>query len=498
MKFFISLLLSLFILTNLSSQNPSQNNNHRKLHKALIDFQKHPEFKTASIAFIAVDINSGEIIAELNPNTSLKPASTLKLFTTATALEVLSPKYRFKTLLAYTGTIDSLNKTLNGNLFIIGSGDPTLGSEHFEETKSLKFLNQWVKSIKEAGINKINGHIIADATILEQDNIPSTWSWINIGNYFGAAPNGLTIFDNLYRIYFNTGSTIGGNTSISKMTPMIPGLTFDNKSQAAHIWYDKSNIFGAPYTYHRLIKGQLPVNKKNFPVKGAIPDPAYLAAYTLDSLLTKAGVIISNEPTTVRLMNKQSTKDTERTILYSSSSPTIDQIIYQTNQKSINLFAEHLLLETARDMGATTKTETAIDSLKSFWYSKGMDLQGCILYDGSGLSQYNAITATQMVFLLSYMKTKSAYFSSFKKSLAIAGETGTLEFMFKNTPSQGELIAKSGTIDNVKAYAGFTKTTSGRDIAFYIIVNNYTGKTSLTTKRIENLLNKLTTFDDKF
>ena len=497
MKPFISLLLSLFIAINISSQNASQKHHAPKLNKALINFQNHPEFKTASIAFIALDVNSGEIIAELNPNTSLKPASTLKLLTTATALEVLGPNYRFETSIAYTGTIDSLDKTLNGDLYITGSGDPTLGSEHFDETKSLRFLNEWVKSILEAGVNKINGHIITDASILEEDNIPPTWSWINIGNYFGAAPNGLTIFDNLYRVYFNTGSTIGGSTSISKMAPIIPGITFENQSQAAHIWYDKSTIFGAPYTYHRLIKGKLPVNKKDFPVKGAIPDPAYLAAYTLDSLLTRSGVIISKEPTTVRLMIEQPNRDTEKTILHTYSSPTVDQIIYQTNQKSINLFAEHILLETARNMGATPNSETAIDSLKSFWHSKGMDTQGCILYDGSGLSQYNAITATQMVFLLSYMQTKSAHFSSFKRSLAIAGETGTLEFMFNNTPSKGKLIAKSGTIDNVKAYAGYTKTISGRDIAFYIMINNYTGKTSLTTNRIENLLDKLTTFDDR-
>ena len=200
----------------------------------------------------------------------------------------------------------------------------------------------------------------------------------------------------------------------------------------------------------------------------------------------------------IRLLNIQHTKDIKKTILHISSSRTIDQIIYQTNQKSITFYAEHLLLETARIMGAKVNTETAINSLKNFWCLKGMDTQGCILYDGSGLSHYNAITATQMVFLLRYMKTKNAHFSSFKRSLAIAGETGTLEFMFKNTLSKGKLIAKSGTLGNVKAYAGYTKTASGREIAFYIMVNNYTEKTGFTTKRIESLLNSITSFDDKF
>ncbi len=487
MKYFAAVFLSLLFYSNLWSQNTLLKNQDHEINKALDVLKSYKEFKTASIAFLVLDVNSGETLAELNSFTSLKPASTQKLLTTAAALEILGSDYRFETRIEYSGTIDSLSKTLHGDIYITGSGDPSLGSEHFEQTKRHQFLNQWVKAIKETGIKNIDGRIIADAGILPDDNIPPSWSWINIGNYFGAAPNGLTIFDNLYRIHFTT-ATIGSSTQITKTDPYIPGLSFENHSKAAHIWYDKSNIFGTPYTYHRVVKGELPANKKNFKVKGAIPDPAFLAAYILDSLLTNEDISISGEPTTNRLTKINSNK----TLLYTTLSPTLNDIVYQTNQKSINLFAEHLLLETALNRGIPPETEIALDSLISFWANKGMDTQGLILYDGSGLSQYNAINAQQMVFLLKYMKTQGTEFPSFERSLSIAGKTGTLEFMFKNTPSQDLLIAKSGTIDNVKAYAGYTKTKSGRDIAFYIMINNYTGKTSLTTKRIETLLNAIT------
>ena len=489
MKYFATLFLSFLFFLNLSSQNTILKDQDHDINKALSTLISYKENKTASIAFIAIDINTGETLAELNSYTSLKPASTLKLLTTATALEVLGSDYRFETTIEYSGTIDSLSKTLNGDVYIIGGGDPSLGSEYFEQTKNHQFLNNWLTALKEIGVENINGRIIADASILEDDNIPPSWSWINIGNYFGAAPNGLTIYDNLYRIHFAT-SEIGSTTQILKTDPYIPGLTIENHSKAAHVWYDKSNIFGAPYTYHRVIKGELPANKKDFIVKGAIPDPAFIAAYTLDSLLKKEGISISGTPSTKRL--NKTLKSTNKTLVYTTFSPTLSDIIYQTNQKSINLFAEHLLLEVALKMNATPETKTALDSLISFWDLKGMDTQGLIIYDGSGLSQYNAINTQQMVFLLKYMKTKSVEFPSFERSLAIAGKTGTLEFMFKNTLSQGLLIAKSGTIDHVKAYAGYTKTKSGRDIAFYIMINNYSGKTKLTTKRIEVLLNTIT------
>jgi len=489
MKYSATLFLSFLFFLSLSSQNTILKDQDHDINKALSTLISYKENKTASIAFLAIDINSGETLAELNSFTSLKPASTQKLLTTAAALEILGSDYRFETRIEYSGTIDSLSKTLHGDIYITGSGDPSLGSEHFEQTKRHQFLNQWVKAIKETGIKRIDGRIIADAGILPNDNIPPSWSWINIGNYFGAAPNGLTIFDNLYRIHFTTAA-IGSSTQITKTDPYIPGLSFENYSKAAHIWYDKSNIFGAPYTYHRVVKGELPANKKNFKVKGAIPDPAFLAAYILDSLLTNEDISISGEPTTNR--STSTDNNTSKTLIHTTFSPTLNDIVYQTNQKSINLFAEHLLLETALNRGIPPETEIALDSLISFWANKGMDTQGLILYDGSGLSQYNAINAQQMVFLLKYMKTQSTEFHSFERSLSIAGKTGTLEFMFKNTPSQGLLIAKSGTIDNVKAYAGYTKTKLGRDIAFYIMINNYTGKTSLTTKRIETLLNAIT------
>ena len=124
-----------------------------------------------------------------------------------------------------------------------------------------------------------------------------------------------------------------------------------------------------------------------------------------------------------------------------------------------------------------------------------MDTQGLSLHDGSGLSQYNAITPRQMVFLLKYMKLESGYFDDFYNSMAIAGETGTIRNMFKGTVAEGQLRAKSGTVNRVKAYAGYVKTKSGREIAFSMVVNNFSCKSREAKAKLEQLMIALAEFN---
>lgn len=129
MKKIIVLLFLGFVLNSSFAQfwRPLEKRNHN-VNKLLKQIVVYPDFKTAGFAFYAVDINTGEIIARRNPDMALKPASTLKLLSTATVLELLGPEYKFKTTIEYSGEVDSVNHLLTGNIFIHGGGDPTLGS----------------------------------------------------------------------------------------------------------------------------------------------------------------------------------------------------------------------------------------------------------------------------------------------------------------------------------------------------------------------------------
>ncbi|MCD6557306.1 MAG: D-alanyl-D-alanine carboxypeptidase/D-alanyl-D-alanine-endopeptidase, partial [Bacteroidales bacterium] len=234
------------------------------VNKTLKQIISYPDFKNADFGFTAKDIKTGEIIASYHSDKSFMPASTQKLFTTATALEVLGPDFKFTTSLQYSGRIDTVSGILYGNILIKGGGDPTLGSKYFDSTKDKQFFNDWLKAIKKLGIDSVAGAVVADASVFDYNIVPITWSWNNMGNYYGAGANGLTVFDNYYTVFFNISNTIGELTEIVNVIPNIPNLVFDNTSTSDSITYDNSYIFGAPFSNQRYVRGKLPAGKNNF------------------------------------------------------------------------------------------------------------------------------------------------------------------------------------------------------------------------------------------
>lgn len=486
-KFAISIILFSLISCGFA-QRPLYKKKHQ-LNKKLQEVVDYSGFHSAGFAFYAIDVNTGEIIAQHNPDMALKPASTLKILTTASILELLGPAYQFETTLEYSGEIDTTKRLLKGNIIINGGGDPTLGSKYFESTNKQQFLNDWVNSIKLLGIDSIDGCVVSDARFFSWEIVPPSWSWQNMGNYYGAGPSGLSIYDNTYTVYLNTGSQVGDTAKIVKVVPGIPKLKFENTVTAKDIHSDRAIIFGAPYSNQRSIKGYLPLNRKEYGVKGSIPDPAYLAAYQLGNELKKIDIRSSYKPSTKRLLqNKQEKVCMLRSFLFATLSPAITEIIKQINTESINLFAEHCLIHAGMQLGAAPFTLAAADSLVSFWSKNGMDNRGLHMQDGSGLSHYNAISPRQLVFVLEYMNQSSYYFNTFFNSLPIAGKTGTIKNMFNGSYAEGNLRAKSGTIDGVKAFAGFVTSSSGREIAFSMVVNNFSCTTSEAQTQLELLM----------
>lgn len=489
-------LITTFILISINgfSQFRKLENRKHNINKIIKEVAEDPDFKNAQFAFLSIDLNSGEIIAQHNPDMALKPASTQKLISTATLLELYGPEYKFETKLQYTGEIDTANYILEGNIIILGGGDPSLGSKYFEATSSKHFLDEWVNAIAQLGIDSVAGRIVADASIYSSDIVPATWTWQDIGNYYGAGANGLSVFDNYYTIYFNSGSLVGDTTTISKTVPNI-SLTFDNGVTADSISHDNTYIFGAPYNYNRYVRGEIPLNRKDFTVKGSIPDPAYIAAKELELALKEKGVKINIEASSLRLLKLEGLNiSSQRQTVHTTYSPLLQEIIKKTNVHSINLYAEHCLNHSGIKLGVIPDTDNSSAAIEDYWESMGMDTQGLSLNDGSGLSHHNVITPRQMIYLLDYMKNKSPYYSEFYNSMAVAGVSGTLRNMFKNTPAQGQLRAKSGTINRVKAYAGYVTSASGREIAFSMVANNFSCSSGEARRKLEKIMIELANF----
>jgi len=462
---------------------------HHSVNKVLSEIIKDKDFKPAGFGFFAIDSKTGQIISCYNPDKALRPASNQKLISTATVLELYGPDYKFETKLEYTGKIDTVTHILYGDIIIKGGGDPSLGSKYFDETKDKQFLTQWVQAVKNLGIDSVSGAVIADAGIYSRDIVPVSWSWTNMGDYYGAGPCGLSIYDDYYTIYYNTDSAIGDTAKIVKIVPEVPNLIFNNGVVADTVSDDESNILGAPYCNMRYLRGQLPLNKTLFAVEGSLPDPAWFAAYELDRTLKENGIKVKDKPTTIRLLKTDGKQvNGDKTLITTTYSPPLAKIVEQTNVHSINLFAEHFLDQCGLKLIGRAQTELDAEAVMNFWKEKGMDIQGMALTDGSGLSQYNAVTPRQMVFLLNYMKKNSPYFDVYYHSLPVAGREGTVEGMFAGSAAEANLRAKSGTIDRVKAYTGYVTSRSGREIVFSMMVNNFSCTSREARDKLERLM----------
>ncbi len=492
-------LLIIFVLLNallVNAQKKAIKYQNHLINKELTKLKVDKDLKNAAISFYVIDTKTSEIITELNPNMSMIPASTQKLFTTATILELSGTEYRFRTKIQYSGKIDKTKKILNGNIYITGGGDPTLGSKYFYNGRQFDFIKQSVAEIKKAGINSVKGRIIADASIYSYEIASPKWLWEEVGNYYGVAANGLTVHDNLYTVHFKSPTLPGKLTKVIEITPNIPKLTFNNEVLSSNNRSDEAYIYGAPYTYTRFIRGTIPKAKNDFKIKGAIPDPAYYLAWQFQQKLDSMGIKCSKKASTIRLLELNGdTLKNKRITLKTIYSPKIIEIINKTNKNSNNLFAEHLLHRIGYLQNKEGSLQSGTKAVYYFWKLKGMDTNGLQLYDGSGLSRLNSISAKQFVFLLKYMKTKSKYFSSFYNSLPEAGKSGTLKSLGRNTVITGNLRAKSGSVARVRAYAGYVKTKSGRELAFSVNISNYNCSSREVKKKITALMVAMANLD---
>ena len=403
MKKLYPLLITLLFISNACGQTTGNNDNSPKekedvkdlivLQKAVDIFIKDKDLHNANISFYAVDVATGKVLAEHNSEKCIIPASAQKVISTATALEILGPSHRFTTTLEYSGKIDATTKTLKGNIYIKGGGDPTLGSHRM---KGNTFLQDWTQAISKLGISKIEGQIIGDASVFSSEMTPPTWTWEDLGNYYGAGACGLSIFENRYKIFFKSGTYDGADTKVLKIDPYIPNLEIINEVKASNKNSDNAFIFGAPYSYLRIIRGTIPKNKSNFAIKGSFPDPALMAAITLQNELEKKSIKVTMPATTVRQMKLANQKDENtRVFITKSSSPALSEIIKLTNMHSINLYAEHLLNHIGLAKQKEGSSSAGIKTIEHFWSEKGMDINGLNLNDGSGLSHYNTFTAKQ-------------------------------------------------------------------------------------------------------
>lgn len=460
------------------------------VQQAIDTFAADPVFAHASIGFMVIDTSTGDTLAVKNPAVSLSPASTVKLFTTATAFQVLGKDYAPKTRIYLDGTLGA-DSVLRGNLWIRGGGDVALGSRYYNgDGLEDSFLQLWADTLIKMGIRKIEGSIVADASEFGYQGVPDGWNWADMGNYYGAGPSGLVIYDNTLKYVFKTGATYGSKTTLLETIPRVPGMNFHNYITSGGSG-DNSYIYGAPFCLDRFGTGTLGARANRFVVKGSMPDPELQFALEFRRVLELKGVSVRDSVKTARQFPPQSTSTRypSMNLFYEHKGKPVSSIGWWTNMKSVNLFAEELLCWIGYAANGNGSTENGLDKLESYWTGK-IPVSGMFLKDGSGLSRSNAVSAQHFCDLLRFMAT-SKQFDAFYGTLPVAGVSGTLSSVCKNQPGEGRVHAKSGTMKRIKSYAGYVETKGGKRLAFALIVNNFNCSSDAVVDRMEKVFNTM-------
>lgn len=469
----ITLIISLFLLLSANAQPQWLNN-----------FLNDKAVENAPVSICVANTENGDILLDKNAELCITPASTLKLITSAAALEILGADFMFETTVWYNGNIS--DKVLHGDLIISGGGDPTLGSDYMFGKSKTDFLHKWVKAVKQFGIDSIDGNIIADPFIYNDLDVPQTWIWEDLGNYFGAAAQGIALYDNTFRLVFETDDTDGGSTEVIGTEPFIPDLKLQNNVRSSNDNRDKAYVFGSPYDSFRIVKGTLPLGKEEFKVKASIPDPALLLAFELKNALSTVGVKTNGKYEKRISREIETVADSLKIIIWQS--PPLNKIIEQLNYESINLFAEHLCKHLGLVVKGEGSTSAGVKVIHDFWKDKAVDDSNFFMADGCGLSRANAISAKTLVDVLNYMYADSINAKIYRNSIPKTGLQGTQQYYFQNSFLKGKARAKSGSMTRVRSFAGYMITQKRTSVSFAIMINNFDCSSFTMAAKMEKLM----------
>jgi D-alanyl-D-alanine carboxypeptidase/D-alanyl-D-alanine-endopeptidase (penicillin-binding protein 4) len=460
-----NLLLFFFLFyTSISFGQKSED----EFNAAFKNLQNDPSFKHATISLYMINTTTGKTVTEANTEVGVAPASCQKVITASTAFGLLGEDYTYKTTIGYTGKI--VNGVLNGNIILKGSGDPTLGSWRFDETKEDKVIDDFKDAISRQGIHAITGHVFSDESLWNSEATPDGWIWQDIGNYYGAGARSLNWRENQYNLYLKSGEHVGDPVEIFGTKPsFVYDLHLKSKvTSGAKGSGDNNYIYlplGDEYGY---VRGTTPVDENHFTISGAMPKPGAQLALTLEAVLKNESIekVGANYP--------QQYDIGEPKVFFTYTSPLLKNIILHFLRRSINLYGEALIKTLAYNFTGVGATDSGVNVIHSFWKDKGIEPYAINIIDGSGLSPSNRVTTKALVTVMEYAR-KQEWFPAFYDAL----------------PTISGIKMKSGSITGVISYTGYIKGNNGDAYTFSFVINNYDGSGNEVRHKMWNLLGML-------
>ena len=402
-----------------------------------------------------MSVTRGDTLYAENPDALLKPASTMKLMTTALALEKFGPEHTFQTeVLVDRGVSGGV---VNGNLYLRGGGDPTLSLRFWEGESPMDAL---ARQVVATGIRRVTGDIIADESAFDSERIPLGWKNSYLASAYAAPVSALSLNENLVWIVAraDNGKAVVELDPASDAMPITSTVKVVGGSGGRIVARRTADGVG--------VSGVIGARSAPRRYSLVVQEPPAFAAGALAASLRKAGV-------DVRGHVGAGVAPQGAVAVAEARSLPLENIVSYMNRESINHFAELLFRDAAHTNGKPGSAEAAQEALREFLSTKaGARKEDVRVRDGSGLSEADSLTARAMVQLLSYAH-RAPWSSTFHASMPVAGESELLQRRMRATPAQGNLHAKTGTTNTVVALAGYVTALNGEVLAFTFIFNGH-------------------------
>ncbi|HKK46095.1 MAG TPA: D-alanyl-D-alanine carboxypeptidase/D-alanyl-D-alanine-endopeptidase [Balneolaceae bacterium] len=435
---------------------------------------------------VAVRDTTGKIVEGYNFEKLIRPASNIKLLTTATILNELGPDYTYNTRMYGVGHQEG--DAWEGDIIIRGVGDPSISGKYYNEDRFHVF-DQFFMALHALGIKKIDGNLIGNDSFFDQKPYPKGWSWQDLSYYYGVEINALSFNNNAVDLRVYADGKVGD-------TPEIEWFPFDTD----YVNFVNDQVItpqDSKYDeyYHRLLGtntiilgSKLPKNYVEKESLSIFNAPMFFLdtfkKYLEDGDIEVNGdLIVDDQP--------QDWNSNEYKILAQHQSVPLRKLLKQVNKESDNFYTEMLLKTAAAEhFDATGSTELGLSLVQDFADSMGMDTTKLVMNDGSGMAPATLVTTEDLTKLLINMR-HHPNFNVYRNSLSISGIDGSLENRFTGSEMQGKVLGKTGYVSGVRTLSGYLKAASGQTLVFSIAANNYTVETSYIDYIEDEIVRKL-------
>jgi D-alanyl-D-alanine carboxypeptidase/D-alanyl-D-alanine-endopeptidase (penicillin-binding protein 4) len=420
----------------------------------------------------AVDVRSletGEHLYSLNADRLMMPASNLKILTLAAAAETLGWDYRFTTTLEARGPI--AGGVLRGDLVVRSTGDPTINARN---GRANAVFQEWIVALKAAGITAVDGRIIGDDQAFVDEGIGAGWAW-DYFQYGYAAPVGALEYNEDTATLLVSPGVAPGAPPILSLSPGS-GFTLLNRAVTGAPESTDTISYRRPLDRSAIeVTGSVPAGTPTAELHVAVVNPTVFFVQSLKDALLAAGIPVAGPAVDLDdiAAELQLTPPADAQVVACSESPPLREIATVLMKFSQNLYAETLLKAMGAAHGGLGTAEGGRMVIRSVLDGWGVPRDAYTMYDGSGLSRYDYVTAGTLTTVLDRMYRDPRHRDAFLATLPVAGKDGTLASRLDRTRAGGNALAKTGSIANVRSLSGFVRTRDNEPLAFSILANDF-------------------------